>query len=177
MHNFFGNSQMHSGYACLMQTLVAEWRSLWSATPGTTDPLAPFGLVTLAPSGTEGGASIGDMRWAQTASYGVTPNSALPNVFVAQAYDLGDPFSNDTCYGKVHCHDNSIPPAGGWPDGCAGYCDSVKTTNWYMVGSHDHSLCALPHILPQRCTYTTPTLTTRAHAYTNSISFAAKWAI
>ena len=40
----------------LMKALVAEFRSLWSANPSTTDPEAPFGLVTLAPSGTEGGA-------------------------------------------------------------------------------------------------------------------------
>ena len=38
-----------------------------AATAGTTDAEAPFGLVTLAPSGDEGGASIGTMRWAQTA--------------------------------------------------------------------------------------------------------------
>lgn len=54
MHNYFGNSELKSGYSCLMQTLVEQFRSLWSVTPGTTDPNAPFGLVTLAPSGTEG---------------------------------------------------------------------------------------------------------------------------
>ena len=57
------------------------------------------------------------------------------NVFVAQGYDLGDPWSNDTCYGKMKCHDNSVPPAGGW-GGCTGYCESVKTTNWYMGPIH-----------------------------------------
>ena len=40
---------------------------------GTTDPNAPFGLVTLAPSGTEGGSDIGTMRWAQTAGYALVP--------------------------------------------------------------------------------------------------------
>ena len=50
-----------------MQNLVADWRSYWSATAGTTDADAPFGIVTLAPSGTEGGSDIGTMRWAQTA--------------------------------------------------------------------------------------------------------------
>ena len=33
------------------------------------------------------------MRWAQTASYGVLPNAAMPNTFLAQAYDLNDPFA------------------------------------------------------------------------------------
>ena len=54
-------------------------------TSGTTDPVAPFGLVTLAPSGSEGGNDIGTMRWAQTAGYGVVPNPAMPNTFLAQA--------------------------------------------------------------------------------------------
>ena len=48
------------------------------------------------------------MRWAQTGSYGTAPNPAMPNVFVAQGYDLGDPWSNDTCYGKEKCNDFDI---------------------------------------------------------------------
>jgi hypothetical protein len=132
MHGYFGNVDRQQGYAYMMKALVDEWRTLWSLEPGTTDPMAPFGIVTLAPSGTEGGASIGAMRLAQTASYGVAPNPALPAVFVAQAFDLNDPWSNDTCYGAVKCHDNSVPPAGGWGRGCDGYCASVRTSNWYM---------------------------------------------
>ena len=85
MHNYFGNSAMNTGYSCLMERLVAQWRMLWSAEAGTTPPDAPFGIVTLAPSGTEGGSDIGTMRWAQTAGYGMAPNPALPNVFLAQA--------------------------------------------------------------------------------------------
>lgn len=42
-----GNSVANWGYSCLMQALVTQWRSLWSATPGTTDPNAAFGIVTL----------------------------------------------------------------------------------------------------------------------------------
>ena len=136
MHNLFGNSLLGSGYSCLMVKLIEQWRALWSATPGTTPADAPFGLVTLAPSGTEGGASIGTMRWAQTGSYGMAPNNAMPNVFVAQAYDLNDPYHNDSCYGKVHCHDNS-PFNISWNETeCFGYCSSVKTTNWYMGPIH-----------------------------------------
>ena len=79
MHGVFGNSERKVGYACMMPALVASWRKLWAAA-SSTDALAPFGLVTLAPSGTEGGSDIGTMRWAQTASYGVLPNPAMPNV-------------------------------------------------------------------------------------------------
>ena len=38
------------------------------------------------------------MRWAQTASYGVLPNPEMPNTFLAQAYDLNDP------YAHAHAH-------------------------------------------------------------------------
>jgi hypothetical protein len=91
---YFGNSDRSSGYACLMERLVASWRRQWSSEPGTTDPLAPFGLVTLAPSGGEGSPDIGTMRLAQVASYGVLPNPVMPRTFVAQAFDLNDPFAN-----------------------------------------------------------------------------------
>eukprot|EP01043_Picozoa_sp_COSAG02_P038504 COSAG02_NODE_2976_length_7633_cov_2.195248_2_plen_50_part_00 len=37
---------------------------------GTTDPLAPFGVVTLAAGGGEGGTDMGGMRFSQTANYG-----------------------------------------------------------------------------------------------------------
>jgi hypothetical protein len=85
-----GNSLTNNGYACAMRELIRGWRAVWSKTPGTTDPLAPFGLVTLASSGSEGGPNFGTMRIAQTASYGVLPSPELPNTFLAQAYDLDD---------------------------------------------------------------------------------------
>eukprot|EP01046_Picozoa_sp_COSAG06_P011178 COSAG06_NODE_631_length_13616_cov_6.997411_1_plen_97_part_00 len=78
-----GNSAESTGYACLQVALVKQWRELWSTTPDTTPADAPFGLVTLAPSGTEGGSDIGTMRWAQTGSYGAMPNPAMPNTFVS----------------------------------------------------------------------------------------------
>lgn len=68
-HNYFGSSLRKTGYACLMPKLVSSWRALWSQTPGTTDPNAPFGVVTLASSGSEGGADIRQMGIAQTAGY------------------------------------------------------------------------------------------------------------
>jgi hypothetical protein len=69
--------------------LVKQWRELWSTTADTTPADAPFGLVTLAPSGTEGGSDIGTMRWAQTGSYGAMPNtfvsSCIPDAVVVGA--------------------------------------------------------------------------------------------
>ena len=85
-----GSSTANVGYGCEQRNLVAGWRRVWSETPGTTDPLAPFGVVTLASSGSEGGPHMGAMRWAQTANYGILPNPAMPNTFLAQAYDLDD---------------------------------------------------------------------------------------
>merc|ERR1712185_479649 len=90
-----GNSARGVGYGCQLPAMVAEWRRLWSAVPGTTDPLAPFGVVTLAAGGSEGhDENMAAMRWSQTANYGAVPNAALPNVFLAHAYDLGDPMDN-----------------------------------------------------------------------------------
>ena len=103
MHDTFGNSFLHTGYSCLLPVLIRQWRALWSRTPGTTDPLAPFGIVTLAASGSEGGSDLGSMRLAQTAGFGVVPNAAMPSTFLAQALDLDDPFSNTTCYYAMCC--------------------------------------------------------------------------
>ena len=86
-----GNSLADLGYSCEQRELIRGWREVWSETPGTTDPLAPFGVVTLASSGAEGAdAAMGAMRIAQTAGYGVLPSPELPNTFLAQAYDLDD---------------------------------------------------------------------------------------
>ena len=71
--------------------MVAQWRALWSAAPGTTDALAPFGYVDIADGSDEAwGVSMAGLRWAQGANYGSVPNAALPNVFSAAAHDLGD---------------------------------------------------------------------------------------
>ena len=121
-HNTMGNAAAGAGYSCLMGALVAQWRQLWSATPGTTDPTAPFGIVSLASSGSEGASSLamGSMRQAQTAGFGVLPPPAsaaaaagstagsaaaasmanamantMANTFMAQAYDLDDAWSGD----------------------------------------------------------------------------------
>lgn len=88
-----GNSLANLGYSCEQRELIRGWREIWSQTPGTTDPLAPFGVVTLASSGAEGSdAAMGAMRIAQTAGFGVLPSPELPNTFLAQAYDLDDPW-------------------------------------------------------------------------------------
>lgn len=58
-------------------------------------------------------------------------------VFVAQAFDLNEPFSNTTCYKATGCHDNTPVPPGGWNvSGCDQYCASVRTTNFYMGPIH-----------------------------------------
>eukprot|EP00040_Diaphanoeca_grandis_P010747 m.55043 g.55043 ORF g.55043 m.55043 type:complete len:828 (+) comp22015_c0_seq1:144-2627(+) len=86
-----GSSLENLGYSCEQRELIRGWREVWSETPGTTDPMAPFGLVSLASSGAEGNdAAMGAMRVAQTAGYGVLPSPELPNTFFAQAYDLDD---------------------------------------------------------------------------------------
>jgi hypothetical protein len=90
MMNVKGNSDANVGYSCKQRELVKGWRALWAGTAGTTDPEAPFGVVTLASSGSEGGPNMGAMRLAQTAGHGVLPNAAIPHSFMAQAGDLED---------------------------------------------------------------------------------------
>ena len=116
-----GSSATGIGYGCQMPRLVASYRQWWStSTDNGTDARAPFGVVTLAASTSEGnGEKIAALRWSQTGNYGVLPNSALPNTFLAQAYDLGDPWEMSSADDK-HC---SKPPRA--PD-----CEPWTTELW-----------------------------------------------
>jgi hypothetical protein len=38
-----GSALAKVGYSCEQLALVSGWRKVWSETPGTTEPLAPFG--------------------------------------------------------------------------------------------------------------------------------------
>ena len=90
-----GNFQNKAGYGCMISNLVASYRAAWSKTPGTTDPDAPFGTVTLSTDDSEGAADMGSFRWSQSANYGVAPNPALPGkMFLAHAHDLADVWLN-----------------------------------------------------------------------------------
>ena len=57
-----GNSgtaaQTPSGYGCMMPKLVELWRRGWSKVSGTTDPNAPFGIVSLSAHDSEGTSSF-----------------------------------------------------------------------------------------------------------------------
>ena len=87
--------------------LVRSWREIWSAVEGTTAPLAPFGVVTIAPHGAEGAEEhLSAFRWSQTANYGVLPNELMPNTFLAQAYDLGDIWADEGKTANPSCSTN-----------------------------------------------------------------------
>ncbi len=106
-----GNVVDRSGYACLLPALIASWRAAWSAAEGTTDPSAPFGIVTLADSTDEGfGCNVPQMHWAQTANVGYAPNEHLPGTFLATAHDLPDPWDDDCDKGAACCVDTGAPP-------------------------------------------------------------------
>eukprot|EP00039_Didymoeca_costata_P023336 m.6756 g.6756 ORF g.6756 m.6756 type:complete len:756 (+) comp3578_c0_seq2:14-2281(+) len=108
-----GNSLANVGYGCMQRVLVQGWRAVWSKEPGTTDPKAPFGIVTLASSGSEGGPNMGAMRHAQTANFGFLPGpegSGMENTFLAQAYDLDDKWGAPS-WGRLACKFNHK----GWP--------------------------------------------------------------
>jgi hypothetical protein len=136
MYSTFGNSAKRYGYSCLLPVLVSDWRRLWSRTPGTTEPLAPFGVVTLASSGSEGGADLGSMRLAQTAGYGKLPNAAMPNTFLVQGLDLDDPWINTTCSDIKCCSYDFNASYHKTCAGCDAYCNSTAGTRWYMGPIH-----------------------------------------
>jgi hypothetical protein len=116
-----GNSATKSGYGCEMAALVASWREIWSAESGTTDPEAPFGIVSLASGGSEGhDEAIGGLRWSQSGNYGTLPNELMKKTFLAHAYDLGDPMDNlhPPCINQTTAAPNASAFADGtcvWP--------------------------------------------------------------
>lgn len=156
-----GNSVGRYGYGCELPALIRTWRALWSnsfggVAPNTTAPDAPFGIVTLhTEAGWMGARDFGGMRWAQTANYGVAPNPALPNTFVAQAYDLPDPWYIRPMCDEWHCctvhpfapHDvskaglarldscNKSTAALGGPAVCAPFCQSRQQTPPGFMGN------------------------------------------
>ena len=142
-----GSSLGGFGYACELVAMVRHWRELWSSRPNSTAPLAPFGVVTLQPrAGWFGARDMGGMRHAQTGGYGVLPNEALPATFLAQGYDLPDPWNTDpscfvwgccranagTTYSEVKCAENTA--AIGGPRACAPYCSALAGTPALTIG-------------------------------------------
>jgi hypothetical protein len=147
MNSIKGNSMANIGYGCMMRELINGWRSIWSETPGTTDPLAPFGIVTLASSGSEGNPGMGIMRQAQTANYGIVPNTELPNTFLAQAYDLDDEWGPTAgpCFHAWSCCDykdsqyNATTCNVTLKEKCKNACAAADGTTSFMGGIHPRS--------------------------------------
>jgi hypothetical protein len=73
------------GYECELRALVTSWRALWR------QPSLPFGIVSLSPGSDEGNPwNMARFRLAQ-----VRVARALDRVFVAHAFDVGDPWEGD----------------------------------------------------------------------------------
>lgn len=133
-----GSSLGGYGYGCQLPELISRWRARWSVQPNTTAPDAPFGVVTVAhDGGWHGARDFGGFRWAQTANYGVLPNPAMPNTFLAQAYDMTDPWvmGDDKC--SSCCGDAATDAAKrrlceqraasvGGREACAPYCEVAR---------------------------------------------------
>ncbi|XP_071115304.1 sialate O-acetylesterase-like [Haliotis cracherodii] len=79
-------------YVCEFPAMIADWRSKFhQGSLGETDVNFPFGFVQLAPN--TNASFIGSfpaLRWAQTAKFGLAPNTKMPNTFMAVAIDLPD---------------------------------------------------------------------------------------
>ena len=134
-----GNSAQNTGYGCLFPAMIQSWRNIWSLVPGTTDPLAPFGFVTLADGTDEAwGISMAGQRWAQMGNYAIVPNPAMPNTFVAMGHDAGDPWDDDSC-GDRHCCVDPYIPLGDTCEGDHRGQWSVNGTGWFMGQVHPRS--------------------------------------
>lgn len=73
----------------------------------TTDPLAPFGIATLPYWEAEGSPqNMGMSYMAHLGSHGVLPNPDLPNTFMAEGHDIGDPWESQHCDSWKCC----VPP-------------------------------------------------------------------
>jgi len=107
-----GNVLDNAGYACMLPTMIANWRRMWSeGAEGTTNPQAPFGIVMVADSTDEGwGCNVPQMNWAQTANHGVAPNIHLPNTYFAATHDLADPWADGCMQGSKCCVDTGSAP-------------------------------------------------------------------
>jgi hypothetical protein len=70
---------------------------------------------------------MGSLRYAQSLNAGVLPTKDIKNVFVAQAFDAGDP-----CAGGNQCCTNKKDGQGGWP--C--FAGIAQYTGQFMGGLH-----------------------------------------
>lgn len=120
--------------------------SLWRK-EFNVEPDAPFGVVAIPGSGTEGGPNLGAMNQAQTGSYGSLPSPAMPGTFIAETYDLDDPWGDKTCFGWRCCWNNFNETACTAnaarehlsPNVCVNYCQQLQDTPVYMGGIHPRS--------------------------------------
>eukprot|EP01079_Euglenida_sp_SAG-EU17-18_P002619 gene2619-3312_t len=141
-HNVLGNSQAKVGYSCLMQALVSQWRALWSVTPGTTDSEAPFGVVTLATTGSEGasGLALGSMRLAQTAGYGAYDLDdewqSLSGGGPCMSYGYNQSSPYHACCGPDQNASLCTPT---WQQTCKNMCAAIEGTHEFMGGLHPRS--------------------------------------
>ena len=145
---------------CQQNALIESWRAAFSTEPGTSSPNFPFGVTSLAGGGGEGfplwsdslhttydawlncyvhrlrtpecedisDDSLGLLRTAQAGGAGFFP--ADSNVFLGQAFDLGEPCECDT---------RALAPLGCWANGqCwgAGPYSLNATHNYQNSGIH-----------------------------------------
>ncbi len=147
-NGLMGNAAQKVGYGCEMVAMVDLGRKSWSKIPGTTEPLAPFGIVTLASGGSEGGPDIGGMRWSQTGNYGTLPSLEMPNTFLAHAYDLGDPWQDNACVMEGCCPNsrsfNKSKCPSAQASACADACKAMTNTSYYMGPIHPRIKSAPP---------------------------------
>ncbi len=150
--NACGYAEEGTGYGCFMAQMVAAWRQHWSTSPMSgTSPSFPFGIVSLAGGTSEGHSNaMPAFRNAQTAGGGLLPNKMIPNSFVAQAFDAGEP-AGEVPGGA--CEMNDQTDEGGYP--CKpGF---ARFTPFFMGKNLIATKMSVPHECVYRCLYLCPT--------------------
>eukprot|EP01084_Bolivina_argentea_P222156 376096_1 len=104
----------NSIYSCLQKLIINQYRMIWN------DSNLPFGIVQIAAGNSEGHSSqMPYFRHSQTGNYGIVPNEEMRNVFIVQAYDIGDPW-----FTYAHSR-NQYPAPYDW-----------NTTKWFLGSIH-----------------------------------------
>lgn len=90
----------YTTYACMVKSMVSDWRQRWFTRNPEMDATFSFGQVQLAPNGNNDNVGgFPDVRWHQTDSLGYAPNANMDKIYVAVAADLPD-FNSP--YGAIH---------------------------------------------------------------------------
>eukprot|EP01084_Bolivina_argentea_P064382 117422_1 len=124
-----GNWYNNTGYSCMENLMIQQWRTNFSFAHQTTPSDFPFGIVTLAAGTSEGHQpNMSHFRWSQSLNQDLLPSingKPQSNMFMIQAHDIGDPWYSGC---GANCQNAAAPYSANVSDG--------NGTNWKMGPIH-----------------------------------------